>query len=64
MSYGEADSVEAGLKFKSPGGLIVETTGKTSQVESNDLYVHEVKIIEGDYAGEIYLLNLDYAKLM
>ena len=64
MPYGEDDSIEAGLKFKSPGGLIVETTGNTSNVEVHNLYVHEVKIVEGDYAGETYLLNLDFAELL
>ncbi len=64
MSYVESDSVEAGLKFKSPSGLIVETTGSTSNVEAHNIYVHEVKILEGDYSGETFLLNLDYAELL
>ncbi len=64
MKYAESDSVEAGLRFKSAGGLTVETTGKTTHIESHDMYVHEVKIIEGSSEGQIFLHNLDYAEAL
>ena len=62
MKYAEMDSIEAGLRFKSASGLIVETTGKTSVIEVHGTYVHEVKIVEGEYAGEVFLHNLDFAE--
>ncbi|MFQ5933065.1 MAG: hypothetical protein ACE5KI_00300 [Dehalococcoidia bacterium] len=62
MTYAEMDSIEAGQRFKSPSGLIVETTGNTSSIDVHQIYVHEVKIVEGEYAGEVFLLNLDYAE--
>ena len=62
MSYGESESVEAGLKFKTRAGLVVETTGVTQKVEAHDLNVHEVVIVEGAGEGSKYLINLDYAK--
>jgi dTDP-4-amino-4,6-dideoxygalactose transaminase len=56
-------SIEAGLKFKTRAGLIVETTGVTQAIDSvEDLHVHEVVIIEGAGEGSKYLHNLDYAE--
>ena len=60
--YAEMDSIEAGLKFKTRAGLIVETTGVSQQVESVDVHVHEVVIVDGIGQGEKYLHNLDYAE--
>lgn len=62
MKYSETDTIEAGLRFKTYGGAIVETTGVTEKVESNDLYVHEVAIAEGTGQGYMYLHNLDNAE--
>ena len=62
MAYAEMQSVEAGLKFKTRAGLIVETTGVTQHIESTDVNVHEVVIIEGEFQGNKYLHNLDYAE--
>ena len=59
MSYGETSSVEAGLRFKSPSGSIVETTGTSLLIAVHDLHVHEVVIVEGTGKGYKYLLNLD-----
>ena len=56
------DSIEAGLKFKTRAGLVVETTGVTMRVESEDVHVHEVVIVEGAGEGSKYLHNLDYAE--
>ena len=60
--YAEMGSIEAGLKFKTRAGLIVETTGVTQQIDSVDVHVHEVVIVEGAGQGEKYLHNLDYAE--
>ena len=60
--YAEMDSIEAGLKFKTRAGLIVETTGVSQQLENHELHVHEVVIVEGDGQGEKYMHNLDYAE--
>jgi hypothetical protein len=60
--YAEMDSVEAGLKFKTRAGLIVETTGVSQQIENHELHVHEVVIVEGEGQGEKYLHNLDFAE--
>ena len=60
--YAEMDSVEAGLKFKTRAGLIVETTGVSQQIENHDLHVHEVVIVEGEGQGEKYMHNLDFAE--
>ncbi|PKB83137.1 MAG: hypothetical protein BZY88_02840 [SAR202 cluster bacterium Io17-Chloro-G9] len=60
--YAEMESVEAGLKFKTRAGLTVETTGVSLQVESTNVHVHEVVIVEGEGQGEKYLHNLDYAE--
>ena len=61
MKYAEMDSIDAGLRFKSASGQIVETTGKTTHVESTSVYVHEVKVLEGVGEGETFLHNLDFA---
>ena len=60
--YAEMDSVEAGLKFKTRAGLIVETTGVSQQIENHELHVHEVVIVEGEGQGEKYMHNLDFAE--
>ena len=62
MSYAESDTVESGLRFKTQAGLIVETTGVTLHVESTNVHVHEVVIVEGEGEGNKYLHNLDYAE--
>ena len=62
MAYAEMGSIEAGLKFKTRAGLIVETTGVTQPIESVDMHVHEVVIIEGAGEGSKYWLHLDYAE--
>ena len=62
MAYAEMASIEAGLKFKTRAGLVVETTGVTLHVESENVHVHEVVIIEGAGEGSKYLHNLDYAE--
>lgn len=64
MKYAEMDSVEAGLKFKTVSGIMVETTGSTTLVDSHDVYVHEVVITEGVGEGETYLYNLDSGDLV
>ena len=66
-AFSKNQSVEAGLKFKTISGLIVETTGRTEWIGSIEVYVHEVVIIEGtgeDGVGEgnKYLHNLDAAE--
>lgn len=61
MAYAETDAVEAGKKFTSPSGLSIETTGMTVLVESHDMYVHEVEILDGVGEGNRFLLNLDVA---
>lgn len=60
--YAEMPSIDAGIKFKTRAGLLVETTGVSQQIESVDVHVHEVVIIEGAGQGEKYLHNLDYAE--
>ncbi len=60
--YAEMASVVAGLKFKTPGGLLVETTGKSQVVASHKMHVHEVKITDGASSGQQFLFNLDYAQ--
>lgn len=62
MAYAEQDSIEAGLEFKSPSGLNVKTTGNTVFLDADSMYVHEVEIADGDWEGEKFLLNLDYAE--
>ena len=61
LKYSEMDSVEAGLKFKPISGIMVETTGVTVHVESEDVQCHEVVITEGVGEGNKYLHNLDSA---
>ena len=62
MKYSEMKSVEEGLRFKTIGGLIVETTGQTQSIHSVEVYVHEVVIVEGVGEGNKYLHNLDSAE--
>ena len=42
--------------------MAVETTGTTVLVDSHDMYVHEVEILEGVGEGNRFLLNLDVAE--
>jgi hypothetical protein len=60
--YAEMTKVDAGLKFKTPSGVLVETTGSTQHIASHNLYVHEVVVAEGSGQGQKFLLNLDYAQ--
>ena len=62
MRYSEMNSIEPGLRFKTIGDLIVETTGQTQLIHSVDVYVHEVVIVEGGGEGNKYLHNLDSAE--
>ena len=62
MSYAGMDSIEAGLRFKTKSGLVVETTGATQHIESVELHVHEVVIVEGAGQGYKYFHNLDTAE--
>ena len=62
MAYAEMEKVEAGLRFKTPSGLTVETTGSSVKVESHNIYVHEVSIVEGSGEGQTFLHNLDKAE--
>lgn len=62
MAYAEMTSVETGLRFKTRAGLLVETTGVTQHIESTEVNVHEVVIVEGEWQGNKYLHNLDYAE--
>lgn len=62
MKYAEMGNIQAGLKFKSPIGLLVETTGTTQHIASHSIYVHEVVVVEGASQGQKFLLNLDYAQ--
>ena len=62
MSYAEMEEVEAGLKFRSASGLLVETTGNSENIDSHDINVHEVVILEGVGEGNTYLYNLDTAE--
>ena len=64
MGYAEEESVDSGLQFETKSGLKVETTGVSFKVESNDLVVHEVVILEGVGKGNKYLHNLDSATLL
>ena len=61
MTYAESESVEAGLRFKSPSNILIETTGSTTRIDVHNMYVHEVVILEGPGEGEKFLLNLDAA---
>ena len=51
MKYSETNTIEAGMKFTTTSGL-----------ETNGIFVHEVKIIEGDNEGNTFLHNLDMAE--
>jgi len=62
LAYAEMTSVETGLRFKTLAGLVVETTGVTLHIASTEVHVHEVVIVEGDFQGNKYLHNLDYAE--
>ena len=62
MGYAEQKSVEKGLRFKTRGGLVVQTTGNTTHIASTDVYVHEVEVVQGPTPGSKYLHNLDYAE--
>ena len=62
MVYAEQSSVEKGLRFKTQGGLLVQTTGNTTHIASSNVYVHEVEVVEGPGQGSKYLHNLDYAE--
>ena len=62
MNYAEMETIESGLRFKTQGELLVETTGVTQHIESTNVYVHEVVIVEGTGEGNKYLHNLDYAQ--
>ena len=61
MGYAEEESVDSGLQFETKSGLKVETTGVTVEVESHDMFVHEVVILQGVGKGNKYLHNLDAA---
>lgn len=62
LKYSEMNSIEQGLRFKTIGGLIVETTGQTQSIDSVQVHVHEVVIVEGVGEGNKYLHNLDSAE--
>jgi hypothetical protein len=62
LKYAEMASIEAGIRFKTQGGLTVQTTGVTLHIESTKVYVHEVAIVEGTGQGTKYLHNLDFAQ--
>ncbi len=62
MGYAEQKSVEKGLRFKTRGGLLVQTTGNTTYISSVEVYVHEVEVVGGPTPGWTYLHNLDYAE--
>ncbi|MBM24727.1 MAG: hypothetical protein CL760_03355 [Chloroflexi bacterium] len=62
MEFSKTESIDSGLKFKTISNLMVETTGITEHLEEADLYVHEVKVLEGPGEGNTYLHNLDSAE--
>ncbi len=62
MAYAEQKSVEKGLRFKTRGGLVVETTGSTTHLAGVNIYVHEVEVVEGPSTGGKFLHNLDFAE--
>ena len=64
MKYSEMANIEAGLSFKTVGGVIVETTGQSQYIESVNVNVHDVVIVEGVGEGNHYLHNLDSAELI
>ena len=62
VKYAEMQSIQPGLRFKSPSGLLIETTGTTQRIASHSMYVHEVAVVDGPRQGQKFLLNLDYAQ--
>ncbi len=67
MKYAETPRIEAGLRFKSSSGLVVETTGQSLHVVTHhigEVYVHEVTIVEGLGSGSTFLHNLDAAEAL
>ena len=62
MKYSEKESIEEGIRFKTIDGHIVETTGQSTYIESVNVHVHEVMIVEGVGQGNKYLHNLDSAE--
>ena len=62
MAYVDMNSVKSGLRFKTRSGLIVETTGVSLHIDTTQVNVHEVVIVEGDGEGDKYLHNLDVAE--
>ena len=62
MKYSEMETIEAGLRFKTSSGPVVETTGVTKHIETVQLYVHEVVILEDPGKGNTFLHNLDSAE--
>ena len=50
------------MRFKTIGGLMVETTGHSQYIESVNVHVHDVVIVEGVGEGNHYLHNLDSAE--
>ena len=62
MNYSEITNIETGLRFKTVGGAVVETTGQSVYIESVNVHVHDVVIVEGVGQGNHYLHNLDSAE--
>ena len=62
MKYSERETIEAGLRFKTSSGPVVETTGVSKHIEPVALYVHEVVILEDPGKGNTFLHNLDSAE--
>ncbi len=62
LAYVDMNNVESGLRFKTRSGLIVETTGVSLHIDTTQVNVHEVVIVEGEGEGEKYLHNLDVAE--
>ncbi len=62
MEYSKSETIEAGMRFKTKSGIIVETTGITMNVESTEVFVHEVEIVEGIGQSNRYYHNLDTVK--
>ena len=58
------ESIEAGLRFRTIDGALVETTGQSQHIDSVNVHVHEVMIVEGVGEGNKYLHNLDSAELL
>ena len=64
MAYAEQDSIAADMQFKSPSGLTIKTTGNTVFLDADNMYVHEVEIADGEWTGEKFLFNLDFAEAL